>query len=64
MDEDSFMITKERLWRLDWIKILRRAIELRPSSWSDHPVIEWRNASDCLCIAVIDALKNLEGERN
>ena len=63
MDEDSFMITKERLWRLDWIKILRRAIELRPTSWSDNPVREWRNAADCLCIAIIDTLKKLEDER-
>lgn len=46
------------LYQLDWIKILQKAIESRPTSWGypdrkvetengfDHPVIEWRNASD------------------
>ena len=34
------------LARLDWIKILSRAIKSRPTSWGKDVVREWRNASD------------------
>lgn len=45
-------------YNLDWIKIMYDAIELRPSSWyplggKQYQPIEWKNASDCICSAVI-----------
>ncbi len=48
---------QEKLWQLDWIQILKEAVESRPTSWGDRPVIEWRNASDCICHSVIHALE-------
>lgn len=42
---------------LDWIAILARAIESRPTSWGQDPVIEWRNASDEVCGALMQALE-------
>lgn len=45
---------------LDWIKILKSAIEMRTSSWGDHPVREWRNAGDCVLFAVLQALREKE----
>ncbi|RLE67050.1 MAG: hypothetical protein DRJ38_00320 [Thermoprotei archaeon] len=48
----------ELLARLDWRMILRDAIERRPSSWSERPVIEWRNAGDCIYCAVVEALRD------
>lgn len=45
------------LARLDWIKILRNAIDSRSSSWSQKPVVEWRNAGDTLFSAVISELE-------
>jgi len=47
----------EVLYRLDWIEILREAIEMRRSSWGDRPVVEWRNASDEVCFALLRALE-------
>lgn len=50
------------LYNLDWIKILDRAVKHRPSSWNfgnyNHPVIEWRNASDGVFMALIKELEN------
>jgi len=46
-------LTHEDLYDLDWKKILRNAIDNRPTSWCTMPVREWRNASDELCLAVI-----------
>jgi hypothetical protein len=55
------MIDKDKLkmilYRLDWIKILDRAIKMRPTSWNDNPVREWRNASDEINFAVVHALE-------
>jgi hypothetical protein len=51
------MELRARLYQLDWIKILADAIEMRPTSWNDKPVREWRNASDEICSAVIRALE-------
>jgi len=41
---------------LDWIKILREAIEGRRSSWGERPVVEWRNAGDQVFSALIAEL--------
>jgi len=58
-----------KLYQLDWIQILQEAIESRPSSWGypdrnvetengfDHPVIEWRNASDELISPIWNQLE-------
>ena len=48
---------KDKIYRLNWIKILKEAVDMRPTSWGNRPVIEWRNASDCVCVAVIKALE-------
>lgn len=45
------------LYKLNWIKILNEAIESRKTSWVKNPVIEWRNASDEILMAVIKSLK-------
>ena len=45
------------LARLDWKEILRKSIERRKTSWSEQPVIEWRNASDCVYCSVVEALR-------
>lgn len=47
------------MMRLDWIAILDEAIKARPTSWwvgETSPVREWRNASDEVCFAVINAM--------
>ena len=53
---------REILHSLDWIKILDKAVNRRKTSWNfqgyGHPVIEWRNASDEVCMAVINALED------
>lgn len=36
------------LQKLDWIKVLDMAIKMRPTSWGDNPVWEWRNAGDTI----------------
>lgn len=46
-----------QLAQLDWILILDEAIKSRPRSWSNNPVVEWRNASDEVWMAVISALE-------
>lgn len=53
---------KHELYKLDWIKILQQAIEMRRTSWGDDVVREWRNASDEVCVAVVRALFNLTTE--
>lgn len=50
-------VLKIQLYRLDWIKILNDAITSRKTSWSQDPVIEWRNAGDTICFAVCKALE-------
>lgn len=49
---------KYPMYRLDWIKILDRAIKNRRTSWGEDPVYEWRNASDEICYAVIIAMED------
>ena len=48
---------KSRMYRLNWVKIIQRAVKSRPTSWGENPVVEWRNASDEVCYAVVDAMK-------
>lgn len=48
------------LARLDWSKILRNAIENRRSSWGNDVVREWRNASDEIFGALMQALREKE----
>jgi hypothetical protein len=45
------------LGELDWMKILKNAINSRPSSWSDKPVLEWRNAGDTVFCALVNELR-------
>lgn len=45
------------LAKLDWKMILKCAVELRPSSWSDRPVIEWKNAGDTMYSALMIELR-------
>lgn len=47
--------TRLELYRLDWIKILKTAIENRRTSWGEDVVREWRNASDEILGAVMTA---------
>jgi len=49
----------DSLYKLDWIIIMRDAIEMRPSSWNQNPIREWRNSSDEVCSATIGALRKL-----
>ena len=42
---------------LDWKQILRLAISLRPTSWSEKPVTEWRNAGDTIFSALTYVLE-------
>lgn len=49
---------KYDLARLDWIKILDKAIKSRPTSWRKNPVIEWVNASDEVMLALIHELED------
>lgn len=37
---------RREIWQLDWIKIMNKAIKMRPTSWNKDPIREWRNASD------------------
>jgi hypothetical protein len=46
-----------RLYQLDWIKILDRAIKNRPLSWYEPAVREWRNASDEILFSLMLELK-------
>jgi hypothetical protein len=57
MIEDPRRELKYQLYTLDWIGILKAAIESRPTSWGDDPVREWRNASDEVCFALARALE-------
>ncbi len=49
---------KQEMFQLDWMKILNRAIESRRTSWGERPVQEWRNASDEVLGAVINAMQD------
>lgn len=55
--ESQTRLQPSDLYPLNWISILNRAIKSRPTSWSKNPVVEWRNASDEVCNAVISALR-------
>lgn len=52
---------KCRLYRLDWIQILKHAVEYRPQAWGvsigEYPLYQWRNASDTVLIALVDVLE-------
>lgn len=67
----------DTLYSLDWIQIMSKAIESRPSSWrplgfesreyeiegkkwktEKYSPQEWRNASDTIMSAVVNALRN------
>lgn len=48
---------KYDLYKLNWINILNEAIKSRPTSWSETPVREWRNAGDTICSSLIRALE-------
>ena len=63
------------LYRLDWIGILKDAIEARPTSWGfptkpakpeemQYPVNEWRNASDELIAPIWRRLEQEIEERS
>ena len=50
---------KDLLFRLDWIKILQRAIAIRPEAWrprgkTTYKPAEWKNASDTLMHALLE----------
>lgn len=45
------------LSEIDWRKILWKAIELRPTSWADHPFTELRNAGDTIYSALMIELR-------
>ncbi len=45
---------KQKIARLDWIKILDNAIKIRPTSWGTDIVREWRNASDTIWSAFME----------
>ena len=56
---------EDLLLKLDWIKILQRAITSRPEAWIPrgyhyYKPAEWRNASDTLMHAVIEELSKNE----
>ncbi len=56
-------IKVDDLYKLDWIKILKNAIESRKSSWvpicnKPYSPCEWRNASDELNSSVINAIRS------
>jgi len=42
------------LYRLDWIIILKKAIEARRTSWGEDIIREWRNASDEVLSALME----------
>jgi len=45
------------LGELDWRIILKKAINSRPTSWGENPVIEWRNAGDTIYCALMSELR-------
>ena len=47
----------QKIYRLDWIKILHNATISRKTSWGKIPVMEWRNASDEVLMAFITECK-------
>ena len=51
---------KTLLYRLNWIKILDEAIKMRPTSWKENPVTEYRNASDEINSALIRTLEDVD----
>jgi len=51
-------LTISDMFSLDWKQILYKAIQSRPTAWgSENPILEYRNASDCIASQVIDAMK-------
>lgn len=70
MDEEKRDWILRELYKVNWIKLLKRSIERRPSSWgyptdparpskNHYPISEWRNASDELCMEVVKALEEI-----
>lgn len=53
-------MSKDKLQKLDWKKILHNAIQNRRTAWNENPVKEWRNASDEICLEAIKELKKKE----
>lgn len=51
-------LVRVEIYRLDWIKILKNAINARPTSWNPNPINEWRNASDEVLGAFISAAED------
>jgi hypothetical protein len=45
------------LSELDWRIILKNAVENRPTSWANKPVVEWRNAGDTIYCALMQELR-------
>jgi len=57
-EQNKRPLTFSDMFSLDWSQILHKAIQQRPSAWyNDNPVAEYRNASDCIAIQVINAMK-------
>ena len=46
-----------KMAKLNWILILKAATDGRRTSWAENPVVEWRNASDEVYMAVINAME-------
>lgn len=57
MNKKDRISLKIDIYQLDWIKILKQAIDRRPRSWSENPIWEWRNAGDEVCHALVQALE-------
>jgi hypothetical protein len=51
--EEAKAEAEAALHQLNWMQILRKAIDSRPSSWKPEPVWEWRNASDEVMFSVL-----------
>jgi len=45
------------LYEVEWREVLREAIKIRPASWCDNPVREWRNEGDTIMCAIMMKLK-------
>lgn len=46
MKEMRNVIRVELMSLIDWIEVVDRAVKMRPTSWGENPIREWRNASD------------------
>jgi len=57
LEEEETETLTEFLAKINWIEVLKKAIELRPTSWAERPVVEWRNASDTIFSALMIILR-------